>query len=193
MFPWSQFVAYLLVAAYTPGPNNIISLANGSRLGWRKGLRYNIGQFFGLIVQMSACVFACRALNELLPGFAPYMRLAGAAYILYLAWKTLRSDTEVEEGESRSDVLYGFTMQFLNPKTYLSVFATAQAHILPFYGERPGILFLFCLGMAVNAVLASICWLFGGSIFRRFLRSHGKAVNVVMALLLAYCAVTLFH
>jgi len=131
-------------------------------------------------------------LNELMPRVAPYMQMVGAAYILYLAWKMLRSDTELEEREGHSGFWYGFGMQFLNPKTYLSVFATAQAHILPYYGDRPGILVLFCLGMTINAVFASCCWLFGGSVFRRFLSHHGKAVNVVMALLLAYCAVSLF-
>lgn len=192
MFPWSQFVVYLLVAAYTPGPNNIISLTNGSRFGWRRGIHYNFGQFCGLIIVMNLCVFGCLLLNDLLPRFAPYMQVIGAAYILYLAWKILRSNTELEEREGHGNFWYGFTMQFLNPKTYLSVFATAQAHILPYYGEKPGILLLFCLGMTINAVTASVCWLFGGSLFRCFLSSHGKAVNVVMALLLAYCAITLF-
>ena len=192
MFPWSQFVVYLLVAAYTPGPNNIISLTNGSCFGWRRGIRYNFGQFFGLLIVMTLCVFGSLLLNELLPVIAPYMQVVGSAYILYLAWKMLRSDSELEEHEGHSGFWYGFGMQFLNVKTYFSVFATAQAHILPFYGEKPAVLLLFCLGMTVNAVIASCCWLFGGSLFRRFLSSHGKAINIVMALLLVYCAVTLF-
>lgn len=192
MFPWSQFISYSVVNAYSPGPNNIISLTNGSCLGWRRGIRYNIGQFFGLYIVMNFCVFGSLMLNKLLPHLAPYMRVVGAAYILYLAWKTLRSETELEEGEGRGDIWYGFTMQFLNPTTYFSVFATAQAHILPVYGDQPVILLLFCLGMTVNATLASVCWLFGGSLFRRLLHRHGKAVNIVLALLLVYCAVTLF-
>jgi len=193
MFPWGQFFAYIFVAAYTPGPNNIISLTNGSRLGWRRGIHYNFGQFFGLFIQMNLCVFGSLLLNELLPRLSPYMQLIGAVYILYLAWKTLKSDTELEELEGHSGFWYGFGMQFLNVKSYLSIFATAQAYLLPFYNKRPGILLLFCLGMTVNAIMASLCWLFGGSLFRRFLSSHGKAINVVMALLLAYCAISLFH
>ena len=42
MFPWPQFLTYVLVTAGTPGPNTLMSMGNGSRLGlgrWCVALR----------------------------------------------------------------------------------------------------------------------------------------------------------
>lgn len=35
MFPWFSFLTYAVVTAVTPGPNNIMSMSNGSRKGFR--------------------------------------------------------------------------------------------------------------------------------------------------------------
>ena len=35
MFPWFSFLTYAVVTAVTPGPNNIMSMSNGSRNGFR--------------------------------------------------------------------------------------------------------------------------------------------------------------
>jgi threonine/homoserine/homoserine lactone efflux protein len=36
------FLAYILVTAYTPGPNNILSMSNGSMYGFKKSFPFNI-------------------------------------------------------------------------------------------------------------------------------------------------------
>ena len=33
MFSWFSFLTYAIVTAITPGPNNILSMSNGSRKG----------------------------------------------------------------------------------------------------------------------------------------------------------------
>ena len=38
MFPWFSFLTYAVVTAVTPGPNNIMSMSNGSRKGFRGAL-----------------------------------------------------------------------------------------------------------------------------------------------------------
>ena len=37
MFPWFSFLTYAVVTAVTPGPNNLMSMANGRRKGVRGG------------------------------------------------------------------------------------------------------------------------------------------------------------
>lgn len=37
MFSWFSFLTYAIVTAITPGPNNILSMSNGSRKGFRGG------------------------------------------------------------------------------------------------------------------------------------------------------------
>lgn len=36
MFSWVSFLSYVVATAVTPGPNNIMSMSNASRLGFRK-------------------------------------------------------------------------------------------------------------------------------------------------------------
>lgn len=47
MFPWFSFLTYAVVTAVTPGPNNIMSMSNGSRKGFRGALPFNLGIWVG--------------------------------------------------------------------------------------------------------------------------------------------------
>ena len=40
MFSWRAFLIYLLATAFSPGPNTLSSLANGTQRGFRKSLPY---------------------------------------------------------------------------------------------------------------------------------------------------------
>ena len=40
MFPWFSFLTYAVVTAVTPGPNNIMSMSNGSRQGFLGALPF---------------------------------------------------------------------------------------------------------------------------------------------------------
>ena len=42
MFQWHLFLTYAVVTAATPGPNNILSMSNGSRKGFRGALPFNL-------------------------------------------------------------------------------------------------------------------------------------------------------
>lgn len=192
MFPFSSFLTYIVVTSITPGPNNIVALSNGTRLGWRGGLPYLAGQQMTQWVLINGCIFAFRSLNSLLPRLAPVMRVVGAAYILYLAWKTFRSGSDVESSESHATFRSGVALQFVNPKLYLYIFATAQAYILPYFSDQPAAMLGLGTVMTLCCGACSLCWLLGGSLFRRVLSRWGRIVNAVMALLLAYCAVSLF-
>ena len=44
MFPWYAFLTYAVITAATPGPNNIMSMSNAGRLGFRRALPFNLGQ-----------------------------------------------------------------------------------------------------------------------------------------------------
>ena len=43
MFSWINFLSYAVVTAVTPGPNNLMSLSNAGRLGFRRALPFNLG------------------------------------------------------------------------------------------------------------------------------------------------------
>ena len=47
MFSWLNFLSYAVVTAATPGPNNIMSMSNASRLGFRRSFPFNLGIWLG--------------------------------------------------------------------------------------------------------------------------------------------------
>ena len=52
MFPWISFASYIIIVAFTPGPNNIMSMNNAKNVGFKKGLIFNFGMFAGLFTVM---------------------------------------------------------------------------------------------------------------------------------------------
>ncbi len=192
MFPWYTFLTYAVVTAATPGPNNIMSMSNASKKGFRAALPFNFGIWVGFTLVMAACTLFCTALSALIPALRVPMLVLGAAYMLYLAWGTFRSSGVIQEDHSREGFLAGLLLQFVNPKIYLYGIMSMEAYILPYYEGQSIILLGFALLLAFIGFFFTLCWSAFGSVFRRLFTRHARVVNTIMALLLVYCAVSLF-
>ncbi len=55
MFHLYDFLIYCFITAYTPGANNLLSMSNAIRLGFRRSIRFNLGILAGFAVIMSVC------------------------------------------------------------------------------------------------------------------------------------------
>ena len=67
-----------------------------------------------------------------------------------------------------------------------------EAYILPYYHSQPLVLLAFALLLAFIGFLFTLCWSAFGSLFRWLFSRHARVVNTIMALLLVYCALSLF-
>lgn len=192
MFSWLNFLSYAVVTAATPGPNNIMSMSNAGRLGFRRSFPFNLGIWLGFSVVMLICTFFCNTLSAVIPKIKMPMLIIGSAYMLWLAWKTFKSSSVIEENHSRSGFLSGLTLQFVNPKIYIYCIVSMEAYILPFYQGQWGALLFFALLLAFIGFAFTLCWALFGSVFKLLFSKYAKITNTVMALLLIYCAVSLF-
>lgn len=191
MFNWFSFLTYAFITAFTPGPNNIMSMTNASRRGFRGAMPFNFGILSGFTLVMLLCTFFCSTLESLIPKIKTPMLILGAIYMLYLAWGTFRS-SGLEEQQGKDGYFTALILQFINPKVFLYCIMSMEAYILPFYHGRPLILILFAFLLSFIGFLSTLSWTFFGSTFRRLFTEHARPVNTVMALLLVYCAVSLF-
>ena len=66
-----------------------------------------------------------------------------------------------------------------------------EAYILPSFNGQWLPLLGFAMLLSCIGFVFTLCWSAFGSLFRGLFARHGKIVNTVMALLLAYCAVSL--
>ena len=192
MFSWVNFLSYAIITAVTPGPNNIMSMSNAGRLGFKKSIPFNLGIWVGFSVVMLICTFFCNTLTAVIPIIKMPMLVIGAVYMLWLAWKTFKSSSVIEEDHSRSGFISGLVLQFINPKIYIYCIVSMEAYILPFYHGQWGVLIFFALLLAFIGFFFTVCWSLFGSVFKLLFSKYAKITNTVMALLLVYCAVSLF-
>ena len=192
MFNWFSFLTYAIVTAVTPGPNNILSMSNGSRKGFRGALPFNMGIWAGFSAVMLLCTAFCSLLSASIPKMRLPMLIVGSLYMLYLAWETFRSSGVIEEKAEKDGFFAGLLLQFVNPKIYIYCIASMEAYILPFYQGQAFPLVGFALLLAFIGFAFTLLWSAFGSVFKWLFSGHAKAVNTVMALLLVYCAVSLF-
>ena len=186
------FLAYILVTAYTPGPNNILSMSNGSMYGFKKSFPFNVGVLCGFFFVMTLCTLFSAALYAVIPKIKMAMLILGAAYMLYLAWKIFKSSMHgQEEGKNKCTFLSGMLLQFVNPKIMVYGITSVSVYILPYYKDIAHLI-LFGLLLSMVGFSATLCWSAFGTAFSRLLKSHARVLNPVMAVLLVYCAVSLF-
>lgn len=188
----ANFLIYMLSTAFTPGPNNISGMSNAAQHGLKKGFIFNLGILAGQVSVVAACAVFCNVLTTLLPKIEFPMRVIGAAYILWLAWSIFRSDGNWGEVKTEAHFLPGLLLCLLNPKYYLYCIVSLETYVLPYYSGDWKMIFLFAGVLAVVGFLATFSWSVFGSLFRTLFTKHGKIVNTIMALLLVYCAVTMF-
>lgn len=192
MFSWFDFLSYAVVTAVTPGPNNIMSMSNASHLGFRKSFPFNLGIWIGFSLVMFICTFFCNTLSAVIPKIKTPMLVLGALYMLWLAWKTFKNGSIHEDAHGQSSLFSGLLLQFINPKIYIYCIVSMEAYILPHYQGQWGPLSFFALFLAFIGFAFTLCWSLFGSVFKLLFSKYAKITNTIMALLLVYCAVSLF-
>ncbi|MCL1941083.1 MAG: LysE family transporter [Synergistaceae bacterium] len=193
MFNAPAFFSYIFITAITPGPNNILSMSNAARVGLRRALPFNLGIVCGLAVMFSLCTLLSAALFTWLPTLA--LQCAGAVYMLYLSLKIYKSTSlqadDYNAAPEGMSFINGMTLQFVNIKIIIYIITAMSIYILPYFSD-PLILMGFAALLALFCFCANMSWALFGSLFFKLFTRRKKIVNTVMALLLVYCAVSLF-
>ena len=176
---------------FTPGPNNIMSMSNASRYGFRRSLPFNFGVFAGFLVVMSLSALFSSLLYDVIPSVKPLMLYVGAAYILWLAWTVWRDAPHEKGGRAVTNTfLSGMALQFVNVKVILYCITTMSSFILPHYHGLP-VIAAFIIFLAFVGFACTLCWALFGALFELLFKKYSRPVNAVMALLLVYCAVSM--
>lgn len=187
----TAFLSYVLLSTFTPGPNNIMSMSNASKHGFKKGFRFNIGVLCGFLMIMTLCAAFSGLLYTLIPQIEPLMLIIGTCYILWLAWTIWRDNPHSGNGNTlqSNTILSGMVLQFVNVKVILYGITVISTFILPYYRSIPA-LAVFVVMLALTGFVSTCCWAVFGAVFEKFFGTHRKILNTVMALLLVYCAIS---
>jgi threonine/homoserine/homoserine lactone efflux protein len=158
----------------TPGPNMIYLISRSITQGRLDGLISLGGVALGFVFYMLCAAFGITALLFAVPYAYDALRLAGAAYLLWLAWQALkpngRSPFQVRElavDRPRKLFAMGFVTNLLNPKIAMLYLALLPHFIDPAQGSvlTQSVVFgliQIVISVSVNAMIA----LAAGSIAR---------------------------
>lgn len=188
----AAFLTFTLLTAYTPGPNNILAMSNTSKYGLKKSFRVIQGIFTGFLSVMILCSFLSVVLVNIIPRIKPVMTYVGAAYILWLAWHVVKSKSQSKEEdiEEADSFITGFILQFVNVKIILYGLTAIPTFVLPFYSSFFSI-GAFTLLITIFGCSGVFAWAVFGAVFQRFFERYRITVNIIMASLLVYSAITL--
>ncbi|WP_315724193.1 MULTISPECIES: LysE family translocator [unclassified Bradyrhizobium] len=165
----SSLLAFALVSfgmVLTPGPNMIYLISRSITQGHTAGLVSLGGVAVGFVAYMLAAAFGITALLFAVPFAYDALRLAGAAYLLYLAWQAVkpggRSPFQVKKlavDSPRRLFLMGLVTNLLNPKIAMLYLALLPQFIDPAAGSvltQSVVLgaIQIVISVSVNAVIA---------------------------------------
>ncbi|ACA20800.1 Lysine exporter protein (LYSE/YGGA) [Methylobacterium sp. 4-46] len=176
------FVAASVVLVLIPGPNVALIVANSLAHGARAGLATVAGTSAAMAVQLALTALGATTLLAALAGWFGWLRLLGAAYLVWLglrAWRAPPLDLAAARpapGGARAMIGRGFLVALVNPKTLLFYAAFLPQFLTP-DGDAPGQLLLLCATfLAIAAGLDSLWAVLAGRL-RGALRLPGRWRN----------------
>jgi threonine/homoserine/homoserine lactone efflux protein len=165
----SSLLAFALVCfgmVLTPGPNMIYLISRSITQGPAAGIVSLGGVALGFVVYMLCAAFGITALLLAVPYAYDALRLAGAAYLLWLAWQAVnpggRSPFQVKKlavDSQRKLFAMGFVTNLLNPKIAMLYLALLPQFIDPAQGSVLAQSLVLgsiqtAISVSVNAVIA---------------------------------------
>lgn len=165
------FAAVALAMVLTPGPNMIYLISRSITQGAGAGLVSLAGVALGFVFYMLCAAFGITALIFAVPYAYDALRLAGAAYLLWLAWQALKpggkSPFQVHKlpvDSPRRLFVMGFLTNLLNPKIAMLYLALLPQFIDPAQSVLTQSIVLGAVQIAVSITVNSMIAIAAGSI-----------------------------
>jgi threonine/homoserine/homoserine lactone efflux protein len=186
------FLSYVMITSITPGPSNILLMNEARRFGFFGSWKFTGGILAGFAVLGIMSGVFTTSLYNWIPIVEPYFKIAGAAYLLYLAWQiSMAKGSKKDTRDVQSSFLSGFILQILNVKSILFYLTVLSAFILPF-NESLKFVAIYLAITILLGWMALLLWSVFGSLFKNFFAKHDKSFRLIMCLLLIYSAGTIF-
>ena len=178
------FMTYAFVMSITPGPNNVMLTAGGANFGFRRTLPHMTGICIGVAIQLLATCAGLGALFDRWPALQPTLGWVGAAYLLFLGWRMLRSqDVQVRDGARPVSLPEGVVFQFLNPKAWVMTLTAAAVFLPREFGLVARNAYMIGITEGIGIPCLAIWALFGSSLKALLAAPRNRRVfNISMAM-----------
>ena len=185
---------FWIVAAYTPGPNNVIASYSGFNFGIKKTLPHIFGVTFGFTFLIFLLTIGLVNVFKIFPLIQVSLKYLGSIFLIYLAYKIYFSKLDSEKkNDNPVKFIETFLFQFLNPKGVLIGIIIVSTYVE--HGENYLIYATQVVLFAFVVSLSSITfWTFVGKYLRKFATNEKfiKYFNCAMSGLLLLSIITFY-
>ena len=160
-----EFLLTSLIVVASPGTGVLVTLAAGLSRGARAAVVAAFGCTLGIVPHVLAAVTGLAALLHTSALAFQVIKVAGVAYLLYMAWMTLKEHgpLKVEADDApRSDrqvIVSAILVNVLNPKLSIFFFAFLPQFVSP--GEGSPVPRMIGLSLAFMAMTFAVFVLYG--------------------------------
>ena len=181
-------MGFAFVTSITPGPSNLILLANSANYGFRRTLPLVLGLNLSFLSMLLIVGFGLGQLLRTNESLYAVLKILSLFYILWLAWKIARSspmNSAGDEAPSRPlTFLQMALLQWVNPKAWAVALTVTVAYTTP--ENYAASLLLMTLVFGIVNLPSVSTWAIFGSVLQNILREPAKvrAFNRLMAVML---------
>jgi threonine/homoserine/homoserine lactone efflux protein len=186
---------FATVMSLTPGPNVVMVTASAANFGFRRVVPHMLGITLGFGLLVMAVGLGLAGLFQAEPRLHLGLKYAGAAYLLYLAWRIAHADARGDDIDRARPIgfIEAVLFQVINPKGW--VFAIgALAAFTTVDGDLVWQTSMIAAVNAATCLLSVVIWAGFGTIIGRYLGNpRNRAIfNWSMAGLLVLSLVPVF-
>lgn len=185
-----SLLLYILMVGYTPGPANLYALSCSLKYGRSKALRMWYGELCGFLIAVTLASVATHMIGTVMGEYVEWLKYVGATYILWLAYNIYKSKGLAENEAKTCSFTSGMIVQLTNAKMLLFDLTIFSMFVLP-YSNRLSDLLIVGYILTLAGPTANLVWLLAGAWLRGWFVNYKKQIDIVMATLLALCAVAI--
>lgn len=192
---FAPLVLFAAVMTLTPGPNVVLVTASGATFGFRRTIPQMLGITLGFGLMVVAAGLGMAGLVSAEPRLHLALKYAGAAYLLYLAWRIARAKPGAN-GFARSrpiSFVEAWLFTWVNPKAWVAVLG-AIAAFTTVGGKALWETSVIAIALAAFCLLSCVVWTaFGTAIGRYLAKPRARMIfNHAMAGLLVLSLIPVF-
>ena len=185
---------FWFVAAYTPGPNNVVASYSGFNFGITKTIPHILGVTLGFTSLVVFLTVGLINFFKLFPIIQIVIKYIGTVFLIYLAYK-IASSTSSDEIKKENPVKFieTFIFQYLNPKgvTVAIIVVSNYVDIGENYINYATQVILLAFLFSLTSITL---WTFIGKFLRKFATNEKfiKYFNYAMSVLLLLSIITFY-
>lgn len=194
-----SFAVATFALALSPGPDNIYVLTQSLANGTKSGIATTAGLISGCIVHTTLLAFGISALIAASESLFYAIKVLGACYLLFLAYKVYRSDAAFSLTSEAPKKTYfelfriGVVMNLINPKVLIFFLAFFPGFLWDNTGNT--VVQFYILGlifMAVSFVTFSGIAVLAGRISRFVLQGRKTAMFLKWLQIIVFVGIAIF-